>query len=205
MARQGRSDEARRVMTIIAVDPGDRFNGIAAVELKGKKHSVWRTGTLESSDHLTLARFLDHVLGSTLGAFVAVEDFRNRPVGHQAFARPSVPRSTGAIEFMALHHKVPVVLIPPGNIKKDLEGFGMTKVVKWLTTGMEGDHASSAWRILCQTVLKHHTELEWLFNSRFMDHQWKDDHQGWLDAIDLFGGNWTKPVIMERCDADSRA
>lgn len=199
MARQDRNQAGG--LTIIAVDPGDRFYGIASVELKGRKHSVWRTGTLDTLDHLIIARFLDHVLGSTLDAFISIEDFRNRPVGHQAFARPSVPRSTGAIEFMALHHKAPVRLIPPGNIKKDLEGFGMTKVVNWLTTGMKGDHAQSAWRILCQTILKYHPELEYILNSTFVDHKWQDDHQGWLSAIDLFGGSWIKPVIMERKDA----
>ena len=191
-------------MTLVGIDPGDRFTGVASIEIRGS-WSIWRSGVFQSDeDYLAPVFMLEEALRSLIGPFIALEDFRIRAVGHQTFARPYTPRLIGAIEYMARQVKCPVMFIPPGSIDRDLEAFGIRDRIRWMTQGGTGDHAQSAWRLIGHMILQEFQFLEYLLDERQTRMEnWQDQKSDrWHKTIEKYGGSWTKPMIMKRINAN---
>lgn len=145
--------------TIIAIDPGERWTGIAVMQVMPEL-SVWLFGVLDSrKDYLRPVTVLESVLSRTPNPFLVLEDYRVRPVGHQRFTRGITLRAIGALEYVARRSEVEQTKIPPGNIDQELNRLGIDRILRrwrknW-TRVTNWEHGRSAWRLMGQHVLRH--------------------------------------------------
>lgn len=150
------------MITFIGIDPGDRWSGIATLQVKKRRDSaVLRLGSFVVDGKDDIYRsipFLSSIITESETVELAVESFQQRGVGHQAWKIPTTAKLIGAIEWMALGFDVPTHFYAPGKAREHLEAFKMSDLLsEWGDAWPAGEwnHAWSAWRILTILLLRH--------------------------------------------------
>jgi hypothetical protein len=154
----------------IAIDPGERWCGLAVLEREEKPRDdqfLWyaHTCVLDKQNREGRKRnwrVLD-LVATLLGrqGILIMEDYRARPVGHQAFSGGETFRMLGALEYCAKMHASQWFFYPPGPPMDDLGHLHLLPVLdawrvrSWPTpNNPEWNHAFSAWRVLGMHLMK---------------------------------------------------
>lgn len=160
-------------LRITAIDPGDRWVGLAAIHSmpdkdRGEKYGL-NIAVMDRSKR-SIRETADIALQSRPRELV-IEEFRARPQGHQAFSELKTPRLIGALEYA---FQEPVTFIPPGNPFEDVPRLLGKDLVKLWRGGMDSrghdrwdagwNHGWSAWRALALFLL--HRNPDFLLRLR---------------------------------------
>lgn len=154
MARQSR----RSTLSIVAVDPGDVWTGIAELRIEHQlntSHHLWKASTRVLNGKVrTLAHVVDDVLRSG-PTTVVVENYQQRPVGHQRFHASTTTKIIGALEYLSEREGIGWHLVPPGNPAAELpQMLPFWKMLRsWSTLHDASNHvnwihAMAAWRVM---------------------------------------------------------
>lgn len=142
-----------------AIDPGDRWCGVATLEIDGPQYTA-RTSVLDA--HLrTFTNLAKEVVprwpsGQTT---VVTETFQLRGTGHQKFSHGDTLRLIGAIRFCSEergYHWTEVAAGNPEQLKQLVFGDYITSWREdWPSkSDIRWQHARSAWRILASHLFK---------------------------------------------------
>lgn len=154
-------------MRLTAIDPGDRWVGLASLhsmpERGGIKYGL-NIGVMDRSTR-SLREAVDNALRSRPEHLI-VEEFRARPQGHQRFSELKTPRLIGALEYAS---PGPVHFVPAGNADEDVPRLLGRDLMKMWKGGMDARgfgqdftlwrHGWSAWRALALYILKNDVSL----------------------------------------------
>lgn len=195
-------------MILLAIDPGDRWTGIASIEVRGSR-SIWRTGVLDSEDDYLrpVSWIVDIIEGFDANdMLLTIEDFRVRSVGHQSFNAMMTPRLIGAIDYATRGIlKRPMKYISPGDIEGDIEKLGLTTILSewakhWPPSGRsDWEHARSAWRLLGLTILEH-SDLHYLITEPHLRYRPRRSRGEtlWTRQLDTKKDLWAPPLRLRK-------
>jgi hypothetical protein len=140
-------------MRFIAIDPGEKWVGIAMMETRG---TAWRAESrvlsVEARQHI-LEVAQDALTWAP--AIVLAESFQVRPVGHNAFSGGYTLKLLGALEAVARLKDATWLTMMPGP-SADLEMLQIGRFIQKTfsePSSPQWRHAISAWRILGRHLL----------------------------------------------------
>ena len=151
----------------IGIDPGDRWTGVAQLIIE-KEHTTVGTFVIDGAN-----RRLDEIVHIALlarPAYTVAEEYRARPIGHQRFNASLTPRLLGALEYRTYQLNGTWRTIPAGApqglwsypigglIKMWKERWPRTNDTRW-------EHALSAWRVLCASIMREQPHLHTLIGK----------------------------------------
>lgn len=147
-------------MRIIGIDPGERWVGLAALWIDLKQRVVHGESRVFDAEPRGFAKTIRAVVPlSTLGTIFAAEDFRVRPLGHNAFTYGVTLRLLGGLQYAVEQHGHKWELIPPGKTREVPMIFGSLLDAwrdEWpLNRDPHWEHCLSAWRVLGRYLLRH--------------------------------------------------
>jgi hypothetical protein len=146
----------------VAVDPGDVWCGVAALELRGPIWSAYTT-VLHVTPRTIRETIIEILRCNPTG--LIVERYQQRGVGHQRWAEPNAPRIIGALEYVAECNGLGFHLEMP-NSPQLLERMPFWPIIeKWRAHWQQGhaanwQHALSAWRILGSFMMRRQSFLD---------------------------------------------
>jgi hypothetical protein len=159
-----RSRRMKNLGRYIAIDPGEVWLGMAALEIN-------LDGVLAESRvlHLPSRPHIGSVIDDLAIHFPATiicEDYRVQPVGHQRFSGGDTLKVIGALEAHALNSGCRFFTIQPGSADEveDLFGGWMQEWREQFQVASQWRHAMSAWRVLGRHLMS--TDLPFLTNLR---------------------------------------
>ena len=140
-------------MRFIALDPGEAWVGIAMLEVRG----VWwraesRVINVHAREHI-LEVAQDALVWAP--AIILAEDYRVRPLGHNAFTAGYTLKLLGALEAVTRLKDATWSTMMPGP-SADLEMLQLGRFIRpvdWEPKSPQWRHAVSAWRILGRHML----------------------------------------------------
>ena len=147
-------------MRFIGIDPGERWVGIAMLEATGSKWQA-ESRVLDVQARSGFLQLVSDVLIWAPATIIA-EDYRVRPVGHQAFTAGYTLRLLGALQVSAEAKDATWIMLQPGPAAElDLLQLGrFVKRSDWpASNDPHWQHALSAWRVLGRYLLQEHKEL----------------------------------------------
>jgi len=132
---------------IVAIDPGERWVGIAALALRA---NVWKLemGQLERLN-TTLTPVVE-VIDGWRPTLVAVEKFQHRPQGHQSFDAGEVLQLIGAIRYITEQKGLGYIEQMPAP-SHSLTAYPIYPLLMAWDRDVSG-HVHSAWRVLMDTL-----------------------------------------------------
>lgn len=136
-------------MRFIGVDPGDRWVGIALLEIRGVNWKA-ESRVLDVSARSSMLELVEDIL-NWIPAKIIAEDYRVRPVGHQAFTGGYTLRLLGALEiYTAMKLGTWITMLPGPAMDLDMLHLGRFIRPSYHTPSPGGHwrHAFSAWRVL---------------------------------------------------------
>lgn len=137
-------------LRLVAVDPGDAWCGVAALELRGP---IWSAYTMViHATPRTMPEVIVEIMRCNPHAVIA-EKYQQRAVGHQKWAEPRAPRILGALEYVAYDNGLGFHTIQPDSPEKLMLMPFWPIIKKWRKHWQRGNapdwqHALSAWRVL---------------------------------------------------------
>lgn len=156
---------------ITAVDPGERWVGVASLCCDGRNVSAsayvldrTRESSLYETTKLVTRQFGDITL--------VVESYQQRNVGHQRFSANSTLRLIGALQYVAAENKWGWGEVAPGNPDHELPNLPLWEILEqWKTMRTKKNvawrHCDAAWRILQRWAIHRQPKLAHrLFVSR---------------------------------------
>jgi hypothetical protein len=138
------------------VDPGDVWTGVAELRIEHTHiPSLWEANTrVLNGKSRTLAQVVDDVL-RTSPTTVVVENYQQRPVGHQRFHASTTTKIIGALEYLSEREGIGWHLVPPGNPAAELPQMPpFWKMLRsWsalhdASNHINWIHAMAAWRVM---------------------------------------------------------
>jgi hypothetical protein len=153
---------------LVAVDPGDAWCGVAALEMRGPIYSAF--STVIHATPRTMYETITAIMRTTPTA-VIVEKYQQRAVGHQKWAEPKAPRIIGALEYLTQENGQGFHTVNTGN-PKDLERMPFWPIItEWRANWRHGNaanwsHGLSAWRILGSFMMQHRVFIDRLVALR---------------------------------------
>jgi hypothetical protein len=154
-------------LRLLGVDPGDRWVGLAALDITGNQWSAW-TGVLDIKFRTMQEAIHEIMRPSPLG--MIVERYQQRPVGHQRFVSPKTPKLIGALEYIMQERGGGFHEVQP-NSPLDLQHMPMYRKIeawrpKWQHCHHQNwTHALSAWRVLSIWMMEALPELAMLLHQ----------------------------------------
>lgn len=153
-----------QVVRLVGVDPGDTWTGIAALEIRDGEWTVG--GRVIHGPARPFAQTIDEVLRFEPTTLI-VENYQQRPVGHQRFHTSTATKMIGALEYVAALDDLGWHLIPPGNPQHELPKIPpIWKLLsawtrEWIVMGTpraQWQHGLAAWRVVARWMLTHMPE-----------------------------------------------
>jgi len=147
----------------LAVDPGDRWAGFARLAIN-QGAAMAETGVLDVAKR-SFRDTVDFLLGGAFRGTLVVEQYRQRPQGHNAFDGGETLQLMGALRYFADARSCAWALVPAGDPDRELPMLGLDGFVEryrryWPDKGnQKWQHARAAWRHLGMHLLKAQPEL----------------------------------------------
>lgn len=171
----------------VAVDPGDAWCGVAALELRGSLISAFTT--VIHATPRTMHETVSEIMRCSPSGLI-VEKYQQRAVGHQRWAEPKAPRLLGALQYVAEDEGLGFHTVPTGD-PRDVERMPFWPIImQWRSHWQRGmasnwSHGLSAWRILGTFMMQHKTYLERL--SAFRDQKQHILSTMWYQPVTWLG------------------
>jgi hypothetical protein len=139
-------------ITLMSVDPGERWTGWARLQLGRRRWTAWH-GLIDGHQHPGLFNIVRAITSMPADARIA-ESYQLRPVLHQAFKGGATLRLLGALQYATEQQGQGWHEVPPDNPNK-LNKMPMAKVLEELGHYSVSKHTLSAWRIMMQWMMFH--------------------------------------------------
>lgn len=157
---------------LVAVDPGDAWCGVAALDFRGNTYSAFST-VIHASPR-TFHETITEIVRTNPTAIIA-EKYQQRGVGHQKWAEPKAPRILGALQYLAEDNGLGFHTVGTGN-PIDVERMPFWPIImKWRSmswrhgNAANWSHGLSAWRVLGSFMMGHQAFLQRLISLK--EHQ----------------------------------
>ena len=149
-------------MKILAVDPGERWGGVAFLHLRSKTfhaESCVIDRVAAKSLRETVLALLRYAPGH-----VIVENYQQRNVGFKRFSGNETLRLIGALQYAAELHGLNWGEVQPGNPDHELPQLPLWGILQsWRSSRVQKNvawrHSDAAWRVLQRWVLKYNDDL----------------------------------------------
>jgi hypothetical protein len=143
---------------IVGIDPGDRWIGWSSLDITGRRWTA-NCGVIDGQ-RWQLSKVVDELRPAEHRAIIAMEEYRQRPLGHQAFHRSLTAEYIGAFRYVSEIGRHPFALLPASNVEK-LEDMPIAPILRaWRERGWLNPrapnwrHARSAWLVVCNYLMK---------------------------------------------------
>lgn len=174
--------------TLIGVDPGERWVGVCKLS-SNRGGTVWMLGwgVIDRQQLPSLTRIADLIFFGQRVRSLACEEFRTRPVGHQAFDPGNTLQLIGALRYVAEMKRVPFHFVPAADPNRALKNMGLSFFSAQIK-GRNLGHARSALRVLLHALLLRDPAL---FERVFYSRDWQKLPTG-LNLPYTQPGIWTQ-------------
>lgn len=164
------SKRENQALTFIGVDPGEVHCGWAKLNLipgKGRTLYIATCGVVHIPSD-TFKGLIDMLVPERpllAHRELIVEEYRQRPVGHQAFKQSTTAQLIGGFRYVAEKYQIPLTMIPAGDPDAELDRLVLGRYIKhwsarWRNPGNKNwQHARAAWRVLARHLLTTRPEL----------------------------------------------
>lgn len=146
----------------VGIDPGDRWCGYATLRITPTEtglHAFAQSGVFDRR-----ARTFPGLVQALIPAkrhvhYVAIEDYRERPVGHRSWQLAETPELIGALRYLALERQHLLWRVAASDPTIALEELGFFQLAPFMrrptgNSAVSWDHALSAWRVLLRMLAK---------------------------------------------------
>lgn len=158
-------------MRLLAIDPGERWVGIAGLRIAdgwARAESM----VVDRAGEASLLETVDFICNHFGEVTLVVESYQQRNVGHQRFSGNETLRLIGALEYVADRNNWTWGEVPPGNPDHELPELPLWPILEqWRAMRRRKNiawrHCDAAWRVGQRWLLsKKPTVAAQLFRSR---------------------------------------